>query len=95
MACARLTFFVPGLAPNVARISISIRFWLRAPPAALAPRILAHIDDLRVVLRFDRYGKLFRGQMRTPRLRGRPSLGIHVSRREARFRSSSNCSARV
>ena len=49
VACARLTFFVPGLAPNVARISI--RFWLRAPLAALAPRILAHIDDLRVVLR--------------------------------------------
>ena len=46
-----LTFFVLGLAPNAARISI--RFWLRAPLAALAPRILAHFDDLRVVPRFD------------------------------------------
>ena len=46
-----LTFFVLGLAPNAARISI--RFWLRAPLRELAPRILAHFDDLRVVQRFD------------------------------------------
>ena len=44
-------FFVLGLAPNAARISI--RFWLQAPLADLAPRILRHFDDLRVVRRFD------------------------------------------
>ena len=44
-------FFVLGLAPNAARISI--RFWLQAPLADLAPRILWHFDDLRVVRRFD------------------------------------------
>jgi CRISPR-associated protein Csd1 len=46
-----LTFFVLGLAPNAARISI--RFWLRAPLRELAPRILAHFEDLRVVQRFE------------------------------------------
>ena len=46
-----LTFFVLGLAPNAARISI--RFWLRAPLRELAPRILAHFDDLRVAQRFE------------------------------------------
>jgi CRISPR-associated protein Csd1 len=44
-------FFVLGLAPNAARISV--RFWLAAPLAELAPRILCHFDDLRVVRRFD------------------------------------------
>ena len=46
-----LTFFVLGLAPNAARISV--RFWLRAPFRQLAPRILSHFEDLRVVPRFD------------------------------------------
>lgn len=46
-----VTYFVLGLAPNAARISI--RFWLRARFADLAPRILRHFDDLRVVRRFD------------------------------------------
>ena len=44
-------FFVLGLAPNAARISI--RFWLQAPLADLAPRILQHFDDLRVARRFE------------------------------------------
>ena len=44
-------FFVLGLAPNAARISI--RFWLEAPLSDLAPRILRHFDDLRIVRRFD------------------------------------------
>ena len=44
-------FFVLGLAPNAARISV--RFWLEAPLAELAPRITRHFDDLRVVRRFD------------------------------------------
>ncbi|MDP3614018.1 MAG: type I-C CRISPR-associated protein Cas8c/Csd1, partial [Rubrivivax sp.] len=44
-------FFVLGLAPNAARISV--RFWLDAPLAELAPRIARHFDDLRVVRRFD------------------------------------------
>lgn len=46
-----VNFFVLGLAPNAARISV--RFWLRAPLAQLAPRILRHFDDLRVVRRYD------------------------------------------
>jgi len=37
-------FFVLGLAPNAARISV--RFWLRAPLAELAPRIAQHFQDL-------------------------------------------------
>ncbi len=45
------TFFVLGLAPNAARISV--RFWLRAPFSELAPRVLQHFDDLRVVRRYD------------------------------------------
>lgn len=45
-------FFVLGLAPNAARISV--RFWLRATLAELAPRIVRHFDDLKVVRRFDR-----------------------------------------
>jgi CRISPR-associated protein Csd1 len=44
-------FFVLGLAPNAARISV--RFWLRAPLAELAPRIALHFEDLRVARRFD------------------------------------------
>ena len=44
-------FFVLGLAPNAARISV--RFWLRATLAELAPRILQHFADLKVVRRFD------------------------------------------
>lgn len=44
-------FFVLGLAPNAARISV--RFWLRAPLAELAPRIAQHFADLRVVRRYD------------------------------------------
>nr|MBA3624478.1 type I-C CRISPR-associated protein Cas8c/Csd1 [Methylibium sp.] len=44
-------FFVLGLAPNAARISV--RFWLNVPFSELAPRILQHFDDLRVVRRYD------------------------------------------
>jgi CRISPR-associated protein Csd1 len=44
-------FFVLGLAPNAARISV--RFWLHAPLSALAPRIAQHFADLRVVRRYD------------------------------------------
>ena len=44
-------FFVLGLAPNAARISV--RFWLRAPLAELAPRIAQHFEDLKVVRRYD------------------------------------------
>ncbi len=48
---ADVQFFVLGLAPNAARISI--RFWLRARFSELAPRIRQHFDDLKVVRRFD------------------------------------------
>lgn len=44
-------FCVLGLAPNAARISV--RFWLRAPFAELAPRILRHFADLKIVRRYD------------------------------------------
>ena len=44
-------FFVLGLAPNAARVSV--RFWLRAPLAELAPRIAQHFEDLRVMRRYD------------------------------------------
>lgn len=44
-------FFVLGLAPNAARVSV--RFWLQAPLSELAPRILRHFADLQVVRRFD------------------------------------------
>jgi CRISPR-associated protein Csd1 len=45
-------FFVLGLSPNAARISI--RFWLPAVPfAELAPRLLQHFDDIRVARRFE------------------------------------------
>jgi CRISPR-associated protein Csd1 len=42
-----VNFFVLGLAPNAARISV--RFWLRAPLADLAPRIAQHFEDSRLV----------------------------------------------
>lgn len=49
---ARTRFFVLGLAPNAARISV--RFWLPGLPfGELAPRILQHFEDLRLVRRFD------------------------------------------
>jgi CRISPR-associated protein Csd1 len=45
-------FFVLGLSPNAARISI--RFWLPAVPfSELAPRLLQHFEDIRVARRFD------------------------------------------
>lgn len=44
-------FFVLGLAPNASRISV--RFWLKAPLRDLAPRILQHFADLRIVRRYD------------------------------------------
>jgi CRISPR-associated protein Csd1 len=45
-------FFVLGLSPNAARISI--RFWLpRLCFAELAPRLVQHFDDIRVARRFD------------------------------------------
>ena len=44
-------FFVLGLAPNAARISV--RFWLCAPFLELAPRILQHFADLKIVRRYD------------------------------------------
>jgi CRISPR-associated protein Csd1 len=49
---AETRFFVLGLAPNASRISI--RFWLPAVRFAdLAPRLLQHFEDIRVVRRFD------------------------------------------
>ena len=48
---ADTVFYVLGLAPNAARISV--RFWLQLPFAELAPRIAQHFDDLRVVRCFD------------------------------------------
>lgn len=45
-----VSFFVLGLAPNAARISV--RFWLKAPLADLAPRIQRHFLDLKVVPRY-------------------------------------------
>jgi CRISPR-associated protein Csd1 len=51
-ALANTRFFVLGLAPNAARISI--RFWLPALPfAELAPRLVQHFEDIRVARRFD------------------------------------------
>jgi CRISPR-associated protein Csd1 len=44
-------FFVLGLAPNAARISV--RFWVQSTVAELAPRIQQHFDDLRIVQRYD------------------------------------------
>lgn len=49
---ASTCFYVLGLAPNAARISV--RFWLPGISfAELAPRIQQHFDDLRMVRRFD------------------------------------------
>lgn len=42
-----LRFFVLGLAPNASRISV--RFWFNDRFDRLAPRILQHFDDLRIV----------------------------------------------
>ncbi len=44
-------FFVLGLAPNAARISV--RFWFQATVGELAPRIWQHFEDLKLVRRFD------------------------------------------
>lgn len=45
-------FFILGLAPNAARISV--RFWQPGVPfAELAPRLLRHFEDIRVARRFD------------------------------------------
>jgi len=45
-------FFVLGLSPNAARISI--RFWLPAIPfAKLAPRLVQHFEDIRLARRYD------------------------------------------
>ncbi|WP_310388212.1 type I-C CRISPR-associated protein Cas8c/Csd1 [Roseateles sp.] len=49
---ASTRFYVLGLAPNAARISV--RFWLPGISfAELAPRIQQHFDDLRMVRRFE------------------------------------------
>jgi len=45
-------FFVLGLAPNAARISV--RFWIQGTVGEIAPRILQHFEDLRVVRSSDR-----------------------------------------
>lgn len=45
-------FYVLGLAPNAARVSV--RFWLPGVPfAELAPRILRHFDDIAIARRYD------------------------------------------
>lgn len=45
-------FFVLGLSPNAARISI--RFWLPAVPfSELAPHLVQHFEDIRVTRRYD------------------------------------------
>jgi CRISPR-associated protein Csd1 len=46
-----VNFFVLGLAPNAARISV--RFWVRSTVAELAPRLQQHFEDLKMVPRFD------------------------------------------
>jgi CRISPR-associated protein Csd1 len=49
---AETRFFILGLSPNAARISI--RFWLpRVPFAELGPRLVQHFDDIRIARRFD------------------------------------------
>ncbi|MCE4537556.1 type I-C CRISPR-associated protein Cas8c/Csd1 [Pelomonas sp. P7] len=51
-AVADTRFFVLGLSPNAARISI--RFWLPSVPfAELAPRLVQHFEDIRVARRYD------------------------------------------
>jgi CRISPR-associated protein Csd1 len=44
-------FFVLGLAPNASRIAV--RFWVHETFERLAPRILQHFDDLRIVRQSD------------------------------------------
>lgn len=44
---ADVRFFVLGLAPNAARISV--RFWIQTTVGELAPQILQHFGDLRIV----------------------------------------------
>lgn len=45
-------FFILGLSPNAARISV--RFWLPGVPfTKLAPRLLKHFEDIRIARRFD------------------------------------------
>lgn len=44
-------FCVLGLSPNAARLSV--RFWIKAPLRELAPRILQHFADIKVVRRYD------------------------------------------
>jgi CRISPR-associated protein Csd1 len=51
-AVADTRFFVLGLSPNAARISI--RFWLPSVPfAELAPRLVQHFKDIRLARRYD------------------------------------------
>ncbi len=45
-------FFVLGLAPNASRIAV--RFWFHETFERLAPRILRHFDDLRIVRQSDK-----------------------------------------
>jgi CRISPR-associated protein Csd1 len=47
-----LRFFVLGLAPNASRIAV--RFWFNDTFDRLAPRILQHFDDLRIVRQSER-----------------------------------------
>lgn len=47
-----LRFFVLGLAPNASRISV--RFWFNDTFDRLAPRILQHFEDLRIVRQGER-----------------------------------------
>ncbi|MCA3134459.1 MAG: type I-C CRISPR-associated protein Cas8c/Csd1 [Rhodocyclaceae bacterium] len=47
-----LRFFVLGLAPNASRIAV--RFWFNDTFDRLAPRILQHFDDLRIVRQGER-----------------------------------------
>jgi CRISPR-associated protein Csd1 len=47
-----LRFFVLGLAPNASRIAV--RFWFHDTFDRLAPRVLQHFDDLRLVRQSDK-----------------------------------------
>ena len=47
-----LRFFVLGLAPNASRIAV--RLWLHERFDVLAPRVLRHFDDLRIVRQSER-----------------------------------------
>ncbi len=47
-----LRFFVLGLAPNASRIAV--RFWFHDTFERLAPRVLQHFDDLRIVRQSDK-----------------------------------------